>query len=179
MNIDKIEGADEKRKALREILEAASRNNPDPEAIGKLKEWLAISPDLWRYFADVEKTMQSGIIKRLHGSQLGKIAAQKGAEQVRDDLGYDHAPRLERLLIEHAVTCWLRLQDVGVNYDRVIVERMPIPLIDCWERRLSAAQRRFLRAAEALVRVRRIIRITPALQVNIAMEGGQQVNIVR
>jgi hypothetical protein len=179
MDIDLIEGADEKRKALREILEAASRSDPDPEAIGKLKEWLSISPDLWRYFADVEKTMQSGIIKRLHGSQLGKIAAEKGAEQVRHDLGYDHAPRLERLLIEHAVTCWLRLQDVGLQYNHVTGESIPIPLVDCWERRLSAAQRRFLRAAEALARVRRIIRITPALQVNIAMEGGQQVNVVQ
>ena len=45
-------------------------------------------------------------------------------------------------------------------------------------RRLSAAQRRFLRACESLARVRKLARTTPALQLNIAARGGQQVNVV-
>jgi len=38
------------------------------------------------------------------------------------------------------------------------------------------AQRRFLRAVAPLVRVRKVTRQTLALQVNIAAQGGQQVN---
>jgi len=45
------------------------------------------------------------------------------------------------------------------------------------EKRLNAAQWRFLRAVETLARVRKIARRTPPLQVNIATQGGQQVNV--
>jgi len=44
-----------------------------------------------------------------------------------------------------------------------------------WEKRLTAAQRRFTRACETLARVRKLSRNTPALQFNIATSGGQQV----
>jgi hypothetical protein len=43
-----------------------------------------------------------------------------------------------------------------------------------WERRLTAAQGRYLRACESLARVRRLSRPGAPLQVNI---GGQQVNM--
>jgi hypothetical protein len=46
-----------------------------------------------------------------------------------------------------------------------------------WEKRLTAAQRRFTWACETLARVRKWSRNTPALQVNIAAEGGQQINL--
>ena len=48
---------------------------------------------------------------------------------------------------------------------------------DYWEKRLSAAQKRFTRACETLTRVRKLSRKTPALQFNVATQGGQQVNV--
>jgi len=48
---------------------------------------------------------------------------------------------------------------------------------DLLNRRLAASQRRYLRACETLARVRKMVRTTPALQVNIATAGGQQVNV--
>ena len=47
--------------------------------------------------------------------------------------------------------------------------------VEYWEKRLSASQRRYLRACETLARVRKITRTT--MQINIAEEGSQQVNI--
>ena len=44
-----------------------------------------------------------------------------------------------------------------------------------WEKRLSAVQGRYLRALTTLARIRKMG--LPAMQVNIATEGGQQVNI--
>lgn len=46
-----------------------------------------------------------------------------------------------------------------------------------WEKPLTAAQRRFTRACETLTRVRKLSRNTPALQINLATSGGQQVNV--
>lgn len=45
------------------------------------------------------------------------------AEQTRDlreSLGYDVAPPLERILIEHACVCWLRLAVMEVRYSCVV-----------------------------------------------------------
>ena len=48
-----------------------------------------------------------------------------------------------------------------------------------WEKRLSAAQKHFTRACETLARVRKLSRNTPALQLNLATSGGQQVNVAK
>ncbi len=45
-----------------------------------------------------------------------------------------------------------------------------------WEKRLMMAQRRFTKACESLARVRRLSRRIP-VQVNIAVQGGQQINV--
>jgi hypothetical protein len=45
-----------------------------------------------------------------------------------------------------------------------------------WERVLASKEARYLRAIETLARVRRLLRL-PAVQVNIAAEGSQQVNV--
>ena len=50
-------------------------------------------------------------------------------------------------------------------------------VVDFWERRLSLAERRHLRACETLARVRKLLMNGPVLQVNIASQGGQQVNV--
>ena len=43
-----------------------------------------------------------------------------------------------------------------------------------WERTLSTVQYRYLRAIEALARVRKLMGV-PMVQINIAAEGGRQV----
>jgi len=42
---------------------------------------------------------------------------------------------------------------------------------------LTTTQNRYLKAIEMLAKVRRMARSTPSLQINIAQEGGQQVNV--
>jgi hypothetical protein len=93
-----------------------------------------------------------------------------------------NASPLERLLIEQVSLCWLHLYTLEIEYTNVMHEPIPLASAEHWERRLSAAQRRYLAACDALARVRRLA--TPAegsaaaLQVNIAAPGGQQVNLL-
>ena len=99
----------------------------------------------------------------------------------RKELGLEHAPTLEQLLIDHIATCRLRIQEVEWRYQAIVCdgESRPIYQMDWRERRLNAAQRRYLRACETLARVRKLTRSTRAVQVNIAAAGGQQVNVAR
>ncbi len=80
-------------------------------------------------------------------------------------------------MIQQAALCSLKLNLVELSYSSTIKQSITLTLGIFWEKRLSAAQKRFTRACETLTRVRKLSRNTPALQVNIAAQGGQQVNL--
>jgi hypothetical protein len=84
---------------------------------------------------------------------------------------------LEQLLIQQASLCWLKLNLVELSYFGTMKQSHTLTLGIFWEKRLSAAQRRFTRACETLARLRKLSRNTPTLQFNLATSGGQQVNV--
>ena len=88
-------------------------------------------------------------------------------------MGWEVAPPLERLLIEHVALCWLRVQCVEQRYAQIMAKSITLEQGRYWESRLSASQRRYLRATETLARVRKLR--LPPVQVNI---GEKQVNVV-
>jgi len=96
---------------------------------------------------------------------------------LKKELGSDGAPLLEQLLIQQAALCWLRLNLVELSYSSVMKQSITLTLGIYWEKRLSAAQKRFARACETLARVRKLAHTTPALQFNVATNGGQQTNL--
>jgi len=96
-----------------------------------------------------------------------------------NELGYVGAPILEQLLIQDATLSWLKLSIIELQYSTVMKQSITLTLGIFWEKRLSAAQRRFTRACETLARVRKLSRNTPALQFNIATSGGQQVSVAK
>jgi hypothetical protein len=99
------------------------------------------------------------------------------AKEFKDDLGYRTAPPLERALIQHAALCWLRLSIMELRYTNVMRQSITLTLGAYWEKRLTAAQKRFNRACESLERVRKLSVRVPKVQINVAAEGGQQVNV--
>jgi hypothetical protein len=86
---------------------------------------------------------------------------------------------LEQLLIQNAALCWLNLSLTELRYATTMKQSITLTLGMYWEKRLTAAQIRFARACESLARVRKLTRSTPALQVNIAANGSQQLNVLR
>jgi hypothetical protein len=97
---------------------------------------------------------------------------------LKKQLGYDGAPPLERLLIDNILTVRLRLLYVESYYNQCIMNQsIPLARGEYWDGLLSSTQARFLRAIETLARVRRLARNTPAMQINIAHDGGKQVNV--
>jgi hypothetical protein len=76
-------------------------------------------------------------------------------------------------LLDYLLLCWLRLQHIELAYTQAMDSAITCERGAHWERRLTAAQGRYLRACESLARVRRLSRPAP-LQVNI---GAQQMNV--
>lgn len=116
----------------------------------------------------VEK-MSAGVLPAIMLAESDILAKQ---------LDYDAAPMLERLLIDQILTARLRLIYVEKCYSqKVLGSTIEITQAEYYENLLNSAQARLARAIETLARVRRLARNTPALQINIANEGGKQVNV--
>jgi hypothetical protein len=162
-------------KGLRPLLDAVNKEKPDPQAVAQLHTYLDAMPDLCAALGDMSLHLQNRLIERFLPLRSAQMAVRKRAATMRTGLGYEGATQLEQLLIDHAVLCWLRLQDVESGYSLAMDRSLSLAQADYWDRHLAAAQRRYLRACETLARVRRLLH--PTLQVNIAAQGGQQVNV--
>lgn len=155
-----------------ELLSRTCTENPSNEDVEDLREVLREYPGLWRVYGDLAWRVQRNMIDSTSNVHSIKASLKHGVREMRSGMGYDKAPPLERLLIEQVVVTWL-------HYYRT--ERVYQATIDAggrslqWERLLSAAQRRYLRAIETLSRVRKMHGHHP-IEINI---GQQQVNMVK
>ena len=116
------------------------------------------------------------VIENAHATAALKECWKHRLQVMKKDLGNEGAPMLEQLLIQHAALCWLRLTLVELSYTSSMKGSITLTLGLYMEKRLTMAQRRFTRACETLTRVRRLSLRIP-VQVNIAANGGQQLNL--
>lgn len=162
----------------RELIRDVDKKKPDPAAVAEFEKALDTLPGLALALSDLAGWVQQGIVKNLGTVPKSvEMALLRRPAELRAELGYQEAAPLERLLIDHVVTCWLRQQQIELLYSDKWKGSLSTESADFWERRLSATQRRYLRACETLARVRRLLRMPPVVQVNVAAQGGQQVNI--
>ncbi|MCK4393017.1 hypothetical protein KAX17_08940 [Candidatus Bipolaricaulota bacterium] len=165
-------------RAFEDLLDKTDKKRPKKEDVKALRKMLSETLGLWRIAGDLAWQARRATISKIQASEAMRSSIRFGLDAIKDDLGYQNAPELEKLLIEQVVMSWLRMNLTEYNYTNIMMgESISLPWADYWERRLGAAQWRYLRACETLVRVRKLIRRTPALQVNIATEGGQQINV--
>lgn len=159
------------------IVDRTNTEDPDPADVRALRRVLRERPDLWRESGGMVDQAIVLLLDNTPAAVLAREFIRGEVEAIRYNLGYDHAPEIERVLIGQVTICWLRLNLLEQEYTWFRNETLTIDQAAFLERRLSAAQRRFLRAVETLARVRKVTRQTVALQVNIAADGGRQVNI--
>ncbi len=163
----------DEQKELAALLKRVNTDKPKPEDVKAFRELLSKDDSLWRMAGDMGITALEKLIGSIKGTALVKESVCRGVDKLRDDLGYQTASGIERTLIDQVVLCQLHLNLVDMQYTEATSGDIYRELRDSWEHRLSATQRRYLRAVETLARVRRLLRL-PTVQVNI---GAQQVNV--
>lgn len=173
--------AEETRKIFRALLDKTNTEHPSPKDLKALSDFLSGNRklELWRDVRSAGHLAEIMVIENARATAGLKECWKHRLQVLKKDLGYDDAPLLEKLLIQQAALCWLKLNLVELSYSNTMAQSITLTLGIFWEKRLSAAQRRFTRACETLARVRKLSRNTPALQVNIAASGGQQVNVAK
>ena len=158
---------------LAELVRKTQKAKPRQEDVQALRRYLEAHPALWSLLGDVAKFAHEQLVDATAGDQVTvREALAVGREAMREELGYYQASPLERLLIDQVLLSWLRLHYVDLNHTATLGKNVSIAVADYWDRKLSAAQRRYLRACETLARVRKLR--LPTLQVNI---GEKQVNV--
>lgn len=160
------------QKAVREFLElarAVDTGNPDPAQVAKLRRLLDEHPALARQGGDLCRITADMLIKRSFSHQGSmRFSIERQLETMRQSLGYVEGVEPDGMLIEHILMCWLRLHDVEARLEMVLHDNSSFEVREHFEKRLNAAQRRYLRAVETLARVRKLAQRTPTLNVNIA-----------
>ena len=149
----------------------------DRKEVEHLRQMVLATPDFLSLHCGTIPTIRQQFIEKISGGGSRAIMLAE-MDTLANQLGYDSAPPLERLLIDLILTVRLRLSHAELEYNRLVVnESTTFRNAEYRDNLLSSTQARFIRAIEALARVRRLARNSPGLQINIAQDGGKQVNI--
>jgi hypothetical protein len=160
------------------FLKLAEQKNPSPEDVDHLRKLIVSTPAAWPLATSMTPASQQSLIGKMGGPGAGRALLLAELDILKKQMDYDNSPVLVRMHIDHLLTAWLRLHDAENKFNNVSSgENMGVESGQFWQDFLAAAQNRFLRAGEALARIQRLALITPALQINIAHEGGKQVNV--
>ncbi len=159
---------------MMEVIRKTDKEKPTADDRAELDRLLRATPAVWTVAGDVMTFTAHAMIDHMGNSYALRASLKTGWEQLQRDLARPSDGALERLLIQQIVLAWLKLAYTEHHHRHFLATGGTFKEGDFWERRLSAAQRRYLRAVETLARVRRLQ--LPAVQVNIAEQQVNQVN---
>ena len=160
------------------LLKRAYKPMPRPIDIENLRKSLDELPEIWRIVFDMSNVIEINLINGILPEQAAQVAIRKNVEEIKLGLGFEGTTLMEKLLINNIVVSWLRLQWAEYRLIQIMgQDEKAMPLAEFWEKRLNVAQQRFLRACETLEKIRKLSSKNPTLQVNIATQSGQQVNV--
>jgi len=151
------------------------KENPNKKDLRELKKTFEDMPQLWSAVFNLGRVVRNRAIENFALPEAAVLAMNTNIAEMQKDLGYDTSPALERLLIDNVINCWVRFQWAEFRYSSKMDGSLTFREGEYWNKLLNAAQRRYLRSCETLQRIRKITH--GMTQVNIASEGGQQVNI--
>lgn len=155
------------------LSEYANEKSPRPEVLAFARAALNKYPRMWHLIGDLSIQARYKIIKNYSAGPIVEDAMQKGFHQTRNDLGYDGASPMEQMLIDQVALCWLQMYAVQWFYEGTMQSSVTLRLGEYWEKRLTATQKRYLRAIETLAKVRKMG--PSVLMLNVAQ---QQINAV-
>jgi hypothetical protein len=157
-----------------DLLEKTNRTEPRPADVDALRALLRENEEarLWERVAGCMRIAQNHLLEHTPLS-LGIVECWRPRlVELYTQLAGESPSKVEELLAQHTVLCWLRLACVEASYTNITSQSITLTLAAHWERRLTLAQRRFTRACETLERVRMMMRRGAC--VNVTAGGSRQ-----
>ena len=141
----------------------------------RVRDILQQKPELAKEVTDIlGLNIRQQLVAQIEPDDFRRDLLQARCEELDRDLGFAEASTAEQLLIEQIVLTHLRLIQTERALTRASAEDSDEQHVLYCEKRVSAAQRRHVRAIESLTRVRKLLG-RPEIQINVAMSGSQQV----
>jgi len=160
------------REDFEEILDLAEQG--DKSVLPRVREVLGEFPDLVSEIGDLARLAKGGMLDMLSDRNvLIRAAQEQYLADIVEEIAGPEATVIEKLLAEQIGICWLHVRHVEIKYAHL--KSYTLSEGEYYQRCLDQAQKRYLRAIKTLAQIRKLG--VHALQVNIAAEGGQQVNL--
>jgi hypothetical protein len=158
------------------IIDRTNKANPTPQDRAALASAFDQYPDLAGIVGNLARRLRKTKIDKLGESHFFRESVTRTMDRIERELGYERAPMASKLLIEQVLASWADLVDVQGRHSSALSGSHSQKEGEYWDARLTRAQARYLRALETLARVNKLSRVVP-VQVNIAAQGGQQINM--
>ena len=122
----------------------------------RLRQLLDDHPEIWQRIGDL-----AGLVER---AWIGVMAAddrlvvesmKRKIEEMRSDLAGDSPTRLERLMVDQIIGCWLEVKHV--ENESALADEDSVATASFRLKRLESAQRRFDSAVKTLSSVRALL----------------------
>jgi len=155
---------------IRALLQRAAKG--DTATLPAIRKLLENPANIDYFGGNLAKRAQWAFLRAMAGEDLAvQEAISAKLTALRKELQGENPTPVEVLLVERIVTCWLQVQDADLRAGSA--KDTTFKQADYNQRRMDAANRRYLAALKALALVRKLA--VPALQVNIARK---QVNVI-
>jgi hypothetical protein len=166
----------EKDEEFLNALKRIDEDKPNSDDVTKVKEMLR-SPDFWETGYMLSACVLEYYIERIERCKSQRLFIEAEARYIKEQLGYFSANQIEKLIIDLILLRWVSVVYIEQKLSILITEEnRVIGLGVYWQKILIRNQNLYLRTIETLARVRKLNK-SIAFQVNIATDGGQQVNV--
>jgi len=158
---------------VKALIDRTNVINPNQADIELLQHTLTETSDrsLWRECGDVLLQARRGYLETLDASHVARETAKLRCDQMQKELANEGDGPLERLLIDQVIFAWLRLSQIEAKYTQIWTTPGGVTFDQglFWEKRLTAAHKRFDQATVALARVRKLLQGVKVKNLNVAV----------
>jgi hypothetical protein len=139
-----------------------------PFALQRLDRALKKFPDAYKTFGNLAEMARTQITMSVNQDPITGSSIRIVSDELRQQLTLPTDTPLEHLIVEQCINAFMLHYLVEIKYARFGLTSET----NVWDTRLQSSQKRFLRAVEALARIRQLA--LPVMQINI---GETQTNI--
>ena len=146
----------------------------DESVLPQVCEFLDKHPATVEDLGNLTRMVSRAMIESLLGDDLSfRESQERKLRELTEKIAGPCPSVLEQLLADQIVLCWQQVRDQELRWAQA--REFTHTQGDYDQRRIDRAQKRYLSAIKTLAQVRRLQ--LPAVQLNVAGQGGKQVNI--
>jgi len=179
--VDKKElpNENEEKKVTSKFLEIYSKidkDKPTKENLKEIQEYVSETQNPSITLQRLSQNLTEHLINETFGANGMKIEPLlKGIDEMRNELGYSSSSTIEQLLIDEIILEFLRTYHMQLALTTFTTNKgIDLKNIKKFDELLNSAQARFHKSIQTLMKLRKS---GVKLQINIATEGGKQVNL--